>query len=912
MATTVKRIDGDYSIKTLNSSDSFAIESSNVNITGNISVSGNIDGNIIGNITGNVTAPGNTTELVFNNAGNLAASANLRFVSASSTLLLIGSAQLTNATVATANISTLNVSGDSYMSGNLTVEGNVTYINVETLSVEDPIIALGRGANNTPLVSNDGKDRGEQLWYYNASEKSAFIGFDNSAGKLIAAVDVSVASDVVTVASYGNFVVGNLEASIGSVSGNITAANLITAGLMTATGNIDSGANVTAGNVISSGLIQGANVSAVFNFSTLGNVNTGNINTTSIITAAGNITGGNLRTAGVVTATGNITGGNVLTGGLITATANITGGNLLTAGLISATGNITGGNILGGANVNATTHTGTTVSVTANIDGGNLRTAGVVTATGNIIGGNIITAGILSATGNANVGNLGAVGVYATNLSATGNANVGNLGTVGVISATGNIIGGNIITSGIVSSAGNVTFGNILVSGLISTTGNIVAAGNVLVVGNIVGNISGNLITAGGNKEVQYVWNAFACASPNFTFDQATNILSVNGNVATANVMANGLASVTGNITGGNIITAGLITSTGNISGNFFLGNGSQLTGLDATQIQNGTSNVKIVSSGGNITASVGGTSNVLVLANTGSYTTGLASVSGNITGGNLITGGLATISGNITGGNLLTSGLISATANITGGNLITGGLATISGNVTGGNLLTSGLISATGNITGGNVLGGANVNATTHTGTTVSVSGNITGGNILTGGIASVAGNITGGNLSVSTGSVTLGSIVNANGNGVGNIGSSSLYFNTIFAMATSAQYADLAEYYASDAVYEYGTVVKFGGSQEVTVSDQDHDTAVAGVVSQRPAFVMNAGIVGTAVPIALAGRVHCKVIGKINKGQMLVSAGNGVARAETDPKNGAIIGKSLENFDGHQGVIEIVVIPS
>jgi hypothetical protein len=81
---------------------------------------------------------------------------------------------------------------------------------------------------------------------------------------------------------------------------------------------------------------------------------------------------------------------------------------------------------------------------------------------------------------------------------------------------------------------------------------------------------------------------------------------------------------------------------------------------------------------------------------------------------------------------------------------LINAGLTSVTGNITGGNILTGGLISATGNITGGNVLGGANVNATTLTGTTVSVSANITGGNILTGGLISATGNISGGNLIV------------------------------------------------------------------------------------------------------------------------------------------------------------------
>ena len=130
------------------------------------------------------------------------------------------------------------------------------------------------------------------------------------------------------------------------------------------------------------------------------------------------------------------------------------------------------------------------------------------------------------------------------------------------------------------------------------------------------------------------------------------------------------------------------------------------------------------------------------------------------------------------------------------------------------------------------------------------------------------------------------------------------------MFAKATSAQYADLAEYYLSDKLYEPGTVVKFGGSQEVTVADQAHDPLIAGVVSGNPAYIMNAGLVGSqAVAVALSGRVPCKVKGPVRRGQMMVSAGDGAARAELAPDMGTVIGKALKDFDGDQGVIEIVV---
>jgi hypothetical protein len=118
----------------------------------------------------------------------------------------------------------------------------------------------------------------------------------------------------------------------------------------------------------------------------------------------------------------------------------------------------------------------------------------------------------------------------------------------------------------------------------------------------------------------------------------------------------------------------------------------------------------------------------------------------------------------------------------------------------------------------------------------------------------------------------VTVGNIINGNGNGVGNIGSSSLYYNTVFAKATSAQYADLAENYVSDAEYAPGTVVVFGGEKEITISTEAADERVAGVISTNPAHLMNAGQPGLAV--ALRGRVPVLVIGPVIKGDSLVTS--------------------------------------
>jgi hypothetical protein len=129
---------------------------------------------------------------------------------------------------------------------------------------------------------------------------------------------------------------------------------------------------------------------------------------------------------------------------------------------------------------------------------------------------------------------------------------------------------------------------------------------------------------------------------------------------------------------------------------------------------------------------------------------------------------------------------------------------------------------------------------------------------------------------------------------------------------IATAARYADVAEMYTSDSQYEPGTVVEFGGTDEVTVAE-DATIKVAGVVSTNPAHLMNSDlgpVTGkVCVAVALVGRVPCKVRGKIRKGDMLISGGSGFARPASSPAMGSVIGKALQDFDGDEGVIEVVV---
>jgi hypothetical protein len=124
-------------------------------------------------------------------------------------------------------------------------------------------------------------------------------------------------------------------------------------------------------------------------------------------------------------------------------------------------------------------------------------------------------------------------------------------------------------------------------------------------------------------------------------------------------------------------------------------------------------------------------------------------------------------------------------------------------------------------------------------------------------------------------------------------------------------ATYADIAEKYSSDKQYEPGTVVMFGGSAEVTISTISQTPKVAGVVTTNPAQILNDGL-ENSVAIALVGRVPCKVVGKIEKGDLLTASNvHGVATVSAFPRAGSLVGKALEDYNSHEiGTIEVMVL--
>lgn len=252
-----------------------------------------------------------------------------------------------------------------------------------------------------------------------------------------------------------------------------------------------------------------------------------------------------------------------------------------------------------------------------------------------------------------------------------------------------------------------------------------------------------------------------------------------------------------------------------------------------------------------------------------------------------------------------------------------TGLLAGTAGNAS---ITTSGsLIRIDNNINGGNIAIRANVSGTLSNallvdGSTglVSVIGNPTA----TLGIATksyVDSAVGGTGALLRDGSATMTGSQLPSANATISLGSGAYRFANVWAVtfqgtALQADYADLAERFEADNYYTPGTVLTLGGTAEVTLETDDLSEDVFGVVSTRPGYMMNskAGTDETHPPIAVSGRVPVRVIGKVKKGDRLVSAGNGLARAgskqEITPFN--VIGRSLENKqDDMEGSVLAIV---
>jgi hypothetical protein len=463
-------------------------------------------------------------------------------------------------------LSSLSVSGDATVTGNFTVGGTTTYINVETFRVEDPLIELGGGANGDPLTTNDGKDRGTLLHYYTTGVVDAFMGWDNSNGEFAFGSNVSVSSEVVTFNNFGNIRASYFIGNGSQLTGTIANANYST----------------YAGTVITSAQPNITSVGTLASLTVTGNITSGNADL------------GNLATASYFTGNGSlltyITGSNV--NGNVTSAVQSHYANIANS--------IAGSNVdgqVGNALISGTVYTNAQPNITSVGSLNSLTVTGLITATGT----GLKAANVQDSSGTITIttkyNNVsGDVGIY-------GNLNVGTSGT-------GFFIGNGSYLSGLTGSNVSGQVGNALVAGTVYTN----AQPNITSVGTLesvtaTGNISGNYILGNGI----YLTGITSAGVANGTSN--ISIPTVNGNI---NLSSAGNANIVV-VTGTGVNVAGTMNVTSNVSGSYFVGNGFYLTGLDAAgRVANGTSNLSITTSGGNITIGVGGTANVFIATTTG------------------------------------------------------------------------------------------------------------------------------------------------------------------------------------------------------------------------------------------------------------------------------------------------------
>ena len=382
------------------------------------------------------------------------------------------------------------------------------------------------------------------------------------------------------------------------------------------------------------------------------------------------------------------------------------------------------------------------------------------------------------------------------------------------------------------------------------------------------------------------------------------------GDIAVGNISGNNL-SLLGDINAdGDVYSNAAISAAGNISGAVFIGDGSGLTGIPAGNalgniISFGTSRVQIPLLSGEVYVNVGGVSNVAI------FNTGGANIAGNISanayywsngtpfspGGSVTYDALpvAPVSANVGDFWFNTTNGILYQYNDDGDSnqwVDQSGVATPPATTS---AVANSVVQRdlNGSVTANRFFG----NGAGLTGIVTSAANVSNGTSIIN--IATVNGSITAAVAGTGIIAITPNGIENSQSNGQGNIGSATTYFNTVFAKSTSAQYADLAEIYTSDDVYAPGTVVCFGGTHEITISSTPHNTAVAGVVSENPSYLMNTSSDG--IPVALTGKVKCKVQGPVEKGSLLTTSSiPGVAERVNDAlyRPGCVLGKSLETI--------------
>ena len=914
-------------------------------VTGNVDgVSSNMSGVVVvtGNVSGGNLISGasitdgtyNSTDGVFTGVVSIDASGNIDSGNVNTTLVdattLTASGTVTGGTLTDGTLSSTGgtITGGVAATFSGQIEGGT--VTDGTLSINSGAVTGGTTASFSGNVSGGNLTTAGQ------------VAADN-----VAATNGITAGTTIT--ATGNVSGGNVTTA-GQVQGdNFAATNGITAGTtITATGN------VSGGNVTTAGQVQGDNVAA-----------TNGITAGTTITATGNVSGGNLTTAGAITdgtfsvasgvftgvvsidASGNVDSGNINTG-IVDATGAISSDTTITA-----TGNVAGGNVttagqVQGDNFDATNGitAGTTITATGNVSGGNLTTGGDVAATGAVSGASVTAGNVtvntdsIDSAGTAITLNTDSSDVDIIIENAAGNAYVkADAGASSVTigeNATATTdatlkVGGDksmMIPVGATSdrpasaATGMIRFNTTLDSFEFYDSNSWTTAGadfTVIASETFTGDNSTVAFTLGSsqttascivsiNGVVQIPTSAYGVSGTTLTFTEAplagddievreitttstiTEISNSNQSAIISAVDGAGTVQIKGNILPSANVTYNLGSDTARWN-EIFLAGGSIVLG-----------NVVIKNTGGNAVGFFGpdGTTPGTIDANVeiagdsiqnGTSLVDFAGVNGNV---NITAGGVASMiattdGANVTG-NLTATGNVAATYFLGDGSQLTGIDATAIQNGT------------------TNVTTAANADITlTRGGTltaTVGTAGITLNNGTFVGDLTGTASNITS---QANSATITAASTNTAN-QIVLRDGSGNFSAGVITATATAARYADLAEMYAADEAIEPGTVVHFAGEGKLAACDVANCRAVAGIISTDPAYLMNSTQEGVA--LALAGRVPCKVTGPVAAGDLIVSAGNGMAMANNDAAMGTVIGKAIEANESGEGVIEVLAL--
>lgn len=433
-----------------------------------------------------------------------------------------------------------------------------------------------------------------------------------------------------------------------------------------------------------------------------------------------------------------------------------------------------------------------------------------------------------------------------------------------------------------------------------SSATTIVASGLI----NAAGGISSNTIQAAT------IGNTGTVLTGTITTDYQPNITGLG---TLANLTVTGNSVISGNVT---------ISGNVNLYGNLVSNDAASFTAINNTVIGN------VSHATGRFTTVTATTVTAGTLGNTGTVLTGTLSTAAQTNITSLGTLASLAVTGNITAGNIsATKGtftqvagtlLTPAQTNITSVGALTSltvGAVTSSGTVIASTVNAGTIGNASATLTG--TLSTAAQTNITSVGTlaTVTVSGQATVGNLMTtNGIFWSNGST----YSSGAGGVSFTNIasnVTPSANLTYNLGSTTAWWNNVYGVAIQAKYADLAENYTSVHHYSPGTVVAWNTSdlidEELMMAQTSHTPYVAGVISTNPAYLMNSAVPG--LPLALSGRVQCKTLGPITKGDRLVVVAPGTA-GRLDPQlyqPGCVIGYALSSVpDGELATIEVVIM--